>query len=1027
MLRSGLKARSSFARLLAVRRRPLSRRHLHGLSIGVAKEDLEGEYRVGLHPENVSKLVAKGAAVSVEAGAGAASGYSDDQYTAAGATIISEEDVWKQELVVKVRQPSAEQLKKLGNRKIVAQLNTRFNPEISEQLSGQKATGIDLTMLLRTLSRGQSFDTLSSQANIAGYRSVIEAANSLQRPLAGGSTAAGRVKPCKVMVVGAGVAGLAAIQQAKNMNAIVTAFDVRAAAAEQVESMGAKFLKVESDEDGSAAGGYAKEMSEEWFEAARKMLMKECADTNVIISTALIPGRKAPILIHKEMVDIMPPGSVTVDLAAEAGGNIATTVPGEVVKLPNCTCIGYTNMNSRMAEVSSALFSTNVTKLLLSMNIEDKFQINLEDEAVRSMLVVNAGEKLEPYVPPPPPPVEEKEVVTEVVVSEQEIWRKKTMIDTLSLVSLINVGAMVPAGGMLPTFALSVYVGAGAVQGVAHSLHSPLMSITNAISGMTMIGGMMQLSGKVPTTGAQVLAFTAVSLSAINLAGGFIITKKILDLFRRPDDPPEYFHYLLAPPGVAMASYAALTMSGKGAAGLPDIMALMSGLGCVAGISAMSAQSTTRQAVFLGMGGVGMGLTATFFQVQPEAYPQLLVGSLAGGAIGAGIASTVSPTSLPQAVAGFHSLVGVAATATAVGDFLVHDISHMNAFHSGSLYMGAWMGSITATGSVIACAKLAEVMSSAPLALPNRDIMNGAMAVGSVGAMYGFITTKDPTVAASCLTAGTTLSGLLGLHMTASIGGADMPVVITLLNSYSGWALCAEGFILDQTVLTIVGALIGSSGAFLTKIMCDGMNRSLTNVILGGFGTDAGVDPGEKETRTHTEIDINGTVEALKDAERVCIVPGYGMAVSQAQYATAAIAKILTDQGKDVRFAVHPVAGRMPGQLNILLAEAGVPYDVVYEMEEINEVMPETDVTMVIGANDTVNSAAEDDPKSAIAGMPVIQVWNSKHVVFMKRSMASGYAGVQNPVFFHERTDMLLGDATKSCEGIKGGLEAAYN
>jgi NAD(P) transhydrogenase len=257
--------------------------------------------------------------------------------------------------------------------------------------------------------------------------------------------------------------------------------------------------------------------------------------------------------------------------------------------------------------------------------------------------------------------------------------------------------------------------------------------------------------------------------------------------------------------------------------------------------------------------------------------------------------------------------------------------------------------------------------------------------------------------------------------MTASIGGADMPVVITLLNSYSGWALCAEGFILDQPLLCIVGALIGSSGAFLTKIMCDGMNRSLANVILGGFGTEAGAVQ-TQEGLVHTEINADQTIQALKDADSVVIVPGYGMAVAGASHAVAEMTKLLTAQGKSVKFAVHPVAGRMPGQLNVLLAEAGVPYDVVFEMEEINEVLPDTDIVLVIGANDTVNSGAEEDPNSAIAGMPVIQVWKANHVVFMKRSMASGYAGVDNPVFYKENNDMLLGDAKKTCEALQAGL-----
>jgi NAD(P) transhydrogenase len=251
-------------------------------------------------------------------------------------------------------------------------------------------------------------------------------------------------------------------------------------------------------------------------------------------------------------------------------------------------------------------------------------------------------------------------------------------------------------------------------------------------------------------------------------------------------------------------------------------------------------------------------------------------------------------------------------------------------------------------------------------------------------------------------------------------------VVITLLNSYSGWALCAEGFILDQPLLTVVGALIGSSGAFLTRVMCEAMNRSLANVILGGYGTEIKkvTDGGPKEVLIHTEVQAAEAAQALHEAEKVVIVPGYGLAVAQAAGVVSEIADKLRKDGKTVLFGVHPVAGRMPGQLNVMLAEAGVPYDMVLEMEEVNEEMDDVDVTMVIGANDTVNSAAEDDPDSPIAGMPVIQVWNSKNVIFMKRSMATGYAGVDNPVFFKENTDMLLGDAKASCDAIRDALNA---
>jgi NAD(P) transhydrogenase len=350
--------------------------------------------------------VKKGAKVQIEKGAGAAAGYTDAEYEKLGATITDAGGIWKSDVVVKINTPTKDEAASLENRHLVCQLGARQNEALVDSLAKQGATVLDFTMLLRTLSRGQSFDVLSSQANIAGYRSVVEAAATIQRPFAGSMTPAGRVKPSKVIVVGAGVAGLAAIQQAKNMNANVYGFDVRAAASEQVEAMKAKFLSVEFDEDGSAAGGYAKEMSPEWFEAANKMLLKEMADTNVVITTALIPGRKAPVLITEAMVAAMPPGSVTVDLAAEAGGNVETTKPGEVITTANgVTCIGHMNMPARMANMASQMFGGNATKLIVSMATkgDDKeYQVDLEDTAVRSMCIIDGGSKLEPYVPPPP-------------------------------------------------------------------------------------------------------------------------------------------------------------------------------------------------------------------------------------------------------------------------------------------------------------------------------------------------------------------------------------------------------------------------------------------------------------------------------------------------------------------------------------------------------------------------------------------------------------------------------------------------
>jgi len=1007
-------------------------RALNGLSIGVVKEHEANEKRVVITPTNVEQLLKKGAKVQVQQGAGVLSGFTDEQFEAAGASIVAEGDVWKSDVVLKINKPSDEQVASLENRHIIGMLQPRQDPSITTKLAGQGATAMSLDMLLRTLSRGQTFDVLSSQANMSGYKAVLEASNTLTRPLAGQTTAAGRLSPSKVMVVGVGVAGLAAIQQAKNMNAVVTAFDVRSSSKEQVEAMGAKFLEVDFNESGDGGGGYAKEMSKEWHAAAQKMLLEECKTTNVIITTALIPGKKAPIMITKEMVANMPPGSVTVDLAIENGGNVETSKAGEVFVTDNgVSCVGHLNMPSRMAATSSTLFGNNVTKLLLSMDYDGEFKVNHEDAAVRSMLIVDKGEVISPYEPPPSAPKPEKgaAMVSKEDVDPQTTMINEAMMGTGLVAGGLGLGSCMPDAGMLATLALSVWVGSQSVKGVAHALHSPLMSITNAISGMTIIGGMLQLGGGiVPYSMPQALATSAVALSAVNISGGFMVTNKMLNMFRRPTDPPEYFHYYLIPAGVATSAFGAAALSGACPTNLIPSMGLASGLACIGAISSMSNQQTARAAPALAAGGIGMGFATALasMNVPGAVLGQLAIFGAGGAYAGRHIANQITPTELPQAVAGFHSLVGIAASATAIGDFMTHDLAALDGFHLSSIYAGSWMGAITATGSVIAWGKLSERMDSKPLALPGRDYMNLGMAAASVGGLYGFATTKDPSTAGTCLALGTASSGLLGLHMTASIGGADMPVVITLLNSYSGWALCAEGFILDAPVLTVVGALIGSSGAFLTKIMCDGMNRSLPNVILGGFGTEAGAVQ-TSEGLVHTEINSEESAQALIDAGRVLIVPGYGMAVGQAQGVTAEITKILTDNGKTVNFAVHPVAGRMPGQLNVLLAEAGVPYEQVHEMEDINEEMDTYDVTMVIGANDTVNSNAEDDPTCDIAGMPVIQVWNSTQVIFMKRSMASGYAGVDNPVFYKDNTDMLLGNAKDTCEGILRKLKETYN
>ncbi|VDL64229.1 unnamed protein product [Nippostrongylus brasiliensis] len=404
------------------------------------------------------------------------------------------------------------------------------------------------------------------------------------------------------------------------------------------------------------------------------------------------------------------------------------------------------------------------------------------------------------------------------------------------------------------------------------------------------------------------------------------------------------------------------------------------------------------------MTGVAGGLAATLGILNPDHDTLIQMGTAIGlgSLIGLGIAQRIKVSDLPQLVAAFHSFVGLAATMTCFADYIVehpHFLADPDACTAAkvSLFLGAYIGGVTFTGSLMAYGKLQGLLGSAATYLPGRHAINSGLLAGNVGALALYMSSNDFSTGLGMLATTAGLSSLMGVTLTMAIGGADMPVVITVLNSYSGWALCAEGFMLNNDLLTIA------------------MNRSLISVILGGVGTKS---QGTGEAKAIT-------VDWLTNAQSVIIVPGYGLCAAQAQYPIAQLSKELTDRGIRVRFAVHPVAGRMPGQLNVLLAEAGVPYDIVEEMDDINQDFDTTDVTLVIGANDTVNSAAEDDPNSSIAGMPVLRVWRSKKVVIMKRTLGVGYAAVDNPVFFNENTAMLLGDAKKMCDQLLNTVQTA--
>lgn len=438
-------------------------------------------------------------------------------------------------------------------------------------------------------------------------------------------------------------------------------------------------------------------------------------------------------------------------------------------------------------------------------------------------------------------------------------------------------------------------------------------------------------------------------------------------------------------------------------------------------LGGLSQQETARRGNLYGILGMLIALFATAAGMQYGGLP-VLVGALVPGlVIGAILASRVQMTSMPQLVAMLHSFVGLAAVlvgfATYLGPHETMSAAELN-MHTAEIFIGVCIGSITFTGSVVAFLKLQGTIGGKPLTIPGRHIINLVMLIVTI--VLGVMFFRAPGIDGQLsLLAATILTGILGVHFVMAIGGADMPVVVSMLNSYSGWAAAAAGFMLGNDLLIITGALVGSSGAILSYIMCRGMNRSFVSVMLGGFGTEGGSAPSTAQPQGEVHsIEAAGAAELLQNAKRIIIVPGYGLAVAQAQHSLAEVVKMLKEKGVEVKFAIHPVAGRLPGHMNVLLAEANIPYDIVFEMDEVNSEFPTTDVAWVIGANDIVNPSAMDDPGSPIAGMPVLHVWESHDVIVMKRSMASGYAGVDNPLFYKENTLMLFGDAKKVVDEI---------
>ena len=451
-------------------------------------------------------------------------------------------------------------------------------------------------------------------------------------------------------------------------------------------------------------------------------------------------------------------------------------------------------------------------------------------------------------------------------------------------------------------------------------------------------------------------------------------------------------------------------------------------------LGGLSNQETARRGNLFGIVGMAIAVVATILgpQVTAGGLPYILGAMVVGAAIGLYAARVVKMTQMPELVALMHSLVGLAAMLVGYANYIDPAVSANltpaeKTIHEIEMYVGVLIGAVTFSGSVIAFGKLSGRIGGKPMLLPARHWLNLAGLLLVIWFGYAFVTAHGVAEGMTPMIVMTVVALLFGVHMVMAIGGADMPVVVSMLNSYSGWAAAATGFMLSNDLLIVTGALVGSSGAILSYIMCSAMNRNFISVIAGGFGTDSGAPAAAGAVQPAGDVNpilAAETAELLREARSVIIVPGYGMAVAQAQHTVYEITRVLRERGVNVRFGIHPVAGRMPGHMNVLLAEAKVPYDIVFEMDELNADFPDTDVAMVIGANDIVNPAAQEDPGSPIAGMPVLEVWKAKTSVVMKRSMASGYAGVDNPLFYKDNNRMLFGDAKKMLDEVLVALKS---
>ncbi len=930
-------------------------------------------------------LSKRGLQILVEGGAGRAAGFPDEAYRAAGAEVVRERRrAASADVLLMVRGPSANPHRGAADLElthpgqvIIGLLNPLGASEAMAALAERSVTSYALELVPR-ITRAQPMDALSSMSSLAGYKAVLLAADAAPRLFPMMMTAAGTLAPARVLVLGAGVAGLQAIATAKRLGAVVEAYDVRPEAKEQVLSVGGKFADLGLDTRAlSDKSGYARAQGEEFLARQHEALAPHARAADAVITTAQVPGRRAPVLVTAAMMEGMKPGSVVVDLAAEQGGNCERTRPGETVEVGGVTLLGPVNLPSTLPFHASQLYSRNVSSFLLNLLGKNGALAIRADDENRPR---DAGDLRRVHRPPAGSqgPRGPRRPAARRLTRARGERHEQRRASALSAVRLRPGG-----GDGLPHHPARAASLAHAAH-VGHQRHLRHLRRGRAARRRWAIrrggpapgrggsgGGHDQRRGRIPPHRADAQ-----------------------DVSRREEG----------------------AMSVASAVGLAYFVA---SLLFIVGLRSLGSPRTARRGMHLAELGMALAIGGTLLDRRIVRFEEILTAAAIGSLIGVGIALWTPMTAMPQRTALSHAFGALAAALVGIAHYLEHGAS-LQTSQLVALGFEVMFGSLTVTGSLMAFGKLQEWLPGRPLTFRGQNVFNVALFT-VIAALTAYVVAA-PAHREAFFTM-VPLAAVFGVMLVLPIGAADMPVVITLLNSYAGLAASATGFALQNNILIIAGALDGASGFILSILMCKAMNRPIANVLFGAFGKapEKGAPP--PATRAFRSATPEEAASVLDSAARVILVPGYGMAVSQAQHSVKKLADLLAQKGVDVRFAIHPVAGRMPGHMNVLLAEAGVDYDRLFDREQINDDFPQADVALVVGANDVVNPAAKTDPKSPIFGMPVLDVDRARSVMVLKRSMNPGFAGIDNELFYRPNAMMVFGDAGKTLEAIVAELK----